>query len=150
MARPANTLSIDDWQQLQREDENLASVKDMLTSDLDSDTIDKHIEQPEVVLLLREKSKLILVDGVLYRRVLDQRGEAFHQLVIPSGLREVLLAKDGSDIEEKCKTCERCVKRKARAQRAAKLVNIKVSAPLELICIDFLTLEPNSRDTGHN
>lgn len=50
-------------------------------------------------------------------------------------------------IKEKCKTCERCVRRKSRVQRAAKLVTIKVSRPLKLICMDFLSLEPDSRDT---
>ncbi len=161
-----------DWQQLQREDENLARVKEILTYDLDSDTIDKRLEQPEVVLFLRERSKLVLVDDVLYRKIFRQRGEAFLQLVMPSCLRErafqgvhdetghmgiertLELArarfywpKMAQYIEEKCKTCERCVRRKSRAQRAAKLVNIKVSGPLELICIDFLSLEPDSRDT---
>lgn len=50
-------------------------------------------------------------------------------------------------IEKRCKFCERCVRRKSRAQRAAKLVNIKVSGPLELICVDFLSLESDFRDT---
>lgn len=50
-------------------------------------------------------------------------------------------------IETNCKNCERCVRRKARVQRASKLVNIKVSGPLELLCIDFLTIEPDSKDT---
>ena len=36
------------------------------------------------------------------------------------------------------------MKRKARVERAAELVNIKSYAPLELICIDFLTLEPDA------
>lgn len=165
-------MSTEDWQQLQREDGDLARVKDILTRDLDSDTIDKRREQPEVMLLLRERSKLILIDGVLYRKVLNQRGEAFHQLVVPSSLRErafqgihdetghmgiertLELArarfywpKLAQYIERKCKSCERCVRRKSRVQKAAKLVNIKVSAPLELVCIDFLSLEPDSRDT---
>lgn len=39
------------------------------------------------------------------------------------------------------------MRRKARVQRASKLVNIKVSGPLELVCMDFLSLEPDSKDT---
>lgn len=50
-------------------------------------------------------------------------------------------------VERKCRTCERCIRRKARAQRGAKLVYIKVYAPLELVCIDYLSLEPDSSDT---
>ncbi|XP_051793644.1 uncharacterized protein LOC127530562 [Acanthochromis polyacanthus] len=165
-------MSTFDWQQLQREDENLARVKEILICDLDSDTIDKQLEQPEVVLFLRERSKLVLVDDVLYRKIFNQRGEAFLQIVVPSCLRErafqgvrdemghmgierslelararFYCPKMAQYVEEKCKTCERCVRRKSRAQWAAKLVNIQVSGPLELICIDFLSLEPDSRDT---
>lgn len=39
------------------------------------------------------------------------------------------------------------MKRKACAQWAAELVNIKAYAPLELVCIDYLSLEPDSSDT---
>lgn len=117
------------------------------------------------------RTKLLLVDGVLHRKVLNQRGDAFNQLVLPSSHRErafkgvrdevghmgiertLELArarfywpKMARYIEERCKDCQRCVRRKVRAQKASKLVNIKVSGPLELVCIDFLTLEPDSRD----
>lgn len=50
-------------------------------------------------------------------------------------------------MESKCRTCERCIKRRSHAQRAAELVNIKAYAPLELVCIDYLSLEPDSSDT---
>lgn len=165
-------MSMEDWHQLQREDVALARVINILETESDTETLDKRSEEPEVALLLREKPKLLLVDGVLHRKVLNQRGEAFHQLVMPRSHRE--RAFQGVDdevghmgiertlelararfywpkmakyIETKCKSCERCVRRKARVQRASKLTNIKVSGPLELVCIDFLTLEPDSRDT---
>lgn len=32
-------------------------------------------------------------------------------------------------------------------QKAAPLVNIEVTGPLELVCIDFLSIEPDSRNT---
>ncbi len=38
------------------------------------------------------------------------------------------------DVEEKIKTCERCVRRKAKTERHATLVNIATSRPLELVC----------------
>lgn len=46
-------------------------------------------------------------------------------------------------VEEKIKACERCVRRKAPPERAAPLVNITTSRPLELVCMDFLSLEPD-------
>lgn len=165
-------MSLEDWHELQREDVALAQVIAILENDSDIETVDRRSEDPEVALLFRERSKLLLVDGVLHRKVLNQRGEAFHQLVIPHSSRErafkgvhdevghmgiertLELArarfywpKMAKYIETKCKNCERCVRRKARVQKASKLVNIKVSGPLELVCIDFLTLEPDSRDT---
>lgn len=113
-----------------------------------------------------ERSKLLLVDGVLHRKVLNQQGEAFHQLVIPDchrerafkgvhdevghmGIERTLALtrarfywpKMAKHIEMKCKTCERCVRRKARVQKASKLVNIKVSGPLELVSLTQKTPE---------
>lgn len=39
-------------------------------------------------------------------------------------------------------SCSRCVCRKALPEKAAPLVNIHVARPLELVCIDFLSIEP--------
>ncbi len=46
-------------------------------------------------------------------------------------------------VEKKVKTCERFVKRKAVPAKSAPLVNIQVTRPLELLCIDFLSIEPD-------
>lgn len=51
------------------------------------------------------------------------------------------------DVEEKIKTCERCVRRKAKTERHAPLVNIVTSRPLELVCMDYLSLEPDGKGT---
>ena len=54
-----------------------------------------------------------------------------------------------TDLMETCQTissnkaCERCVKRKSLPEKAAPLVNIKTTRPLELVCMDFLSLEPD-------
>lgn len=52
-----------------------------------------------------------------------------------------------SDVETKIKQCERCVRRKSQPEKAAPLVNIQTSRPLELVCMDFLSLEPDSHNT---
>lgn len=51
--------------------------------------------------------------------------------------------KMSADVEKKVKTCERCVKRKAVPEKSAPLVNIQVTRPLDLLCIDFLSTEPD-------
>ena len=46
-------------------------------------------------------------------------------------------------IGKKCKECERCVCRKAKAQKAP-MESIVTTAPMELVCMDFLSPEPDS------
>lgn len=121
----------------------------------------------ELSLLLRELPRLELIGSVLYRR--QQIGpETSYQLVLPPELREVVLTnlhdqmghmgadrtldpvsarffwpKMALDVEKKVKTCGRCVCRKALPEKASPLVNINTTRPLELLCMDFLSLEPD-------
>ncbi|KAK7903917.1 hypothetical protein WMY93_016524 [Mugilogobius chulae] len=128
-------------------------------------------ELPELPLLLREWSRLELVDGVLYRRRRDDEGLSY-QLVLPEELRPLVLKnlhddmghmgiertldlvrsrfywpRMAMDVEKKVKSCGRCVRRKALPERAAPLVSIQTTRPLELLCMDFLSLEPDSSNT---
>lgn len=48
-----------------------------------------------------------------------------------------------TDIYDKIRTCERCVKRKSLPEKAARLVNIRTTHPLELVCMDFLSIGPD-------
>lgn len=52
-----------------------------------------------------------------------------------------------SKIEKKIRMCTRCVRRKALPERAAPLVNIMTMRPLELVCMDFLSVEPDRSNT---
>ena len=45
------------------------------------------------------------------------------------------------DVKKAVQECERCILRKT-AGDTAPLVNIRTSQPLELVCMDFLTIEP--------
>ncbi|XP_027861115.1 uncharacterized protein LOC114136907 [Xiphophorus couchianus] len=51
------------------------------------------------------------------------------------------------DVCNKLKNCERCIRRKAQPEKAAPLVNIKTTRPLELVCMDFLSIEPDRSNT---
>lgn len=46
------------------------------------------------------------------------------------------------DIETWIEECGRCTRRKTPTNQRAPLVNITTTSPLELVCMDFLTLEP--------
>ena len=124
-------------------------------------------------LLLRQWDKLVIRDSLLYRSIKDPISDKDRlQLVLPTQQRTEVLCGLHDDIghpsaertldlvrsrfywpmmkvtvEEKCHTCERCVRRKARAQSAAPLVSIVTTRPMELMCMDFLKIEPDSRDT---
>ncbi|XP_049332090.1 uncharacterized protein LOC111196705 [Astyanax mexicanus] len=128
-------------------------------------------EMPKLSLMCREWNRLQMKDGILYRR--RQLGQDVNfQLVLPEELREMVMKslhddmghlglertldllrarfywpQMASDVERKLKTCSRCVLRKAPAERAAPLVNIKATRPLELVCMDFLSLEPDRSNT---
>lgn len=52
-----------------------------------------------------------------------------------------------NDIEKKIKSCSWCVCQKALPEKAAPLVNIQVARPLELVCMDFLSIEPDCSNT---
>ncbi len=44
-------------------------------------------------------------------------------------------------IEDHVKRCGRCIRRKKAPTKAAELVNITSTAPMGLVCIDYLSLE---------
>lgn len=47
------------------------------------------------------------------------------------------------DIEDFVMHCDRCLRRKGPTQTRAPLVSVTTSYPLELVCMDYLTLEPS-------
>lgn len=129
------------------------------------------VEPVEVSLWLREWDRFEFKNGILFRKKQD-RGGVLYQLALPVDLRETALMSLHNDmghlgiertldlirsrfywpkmamaVEEKIKTCERCVRRKTPPERAAPLVNIVTSRPLELVCMDFLSLEPDQSNT---
>ncbi len=129
------------------------------------------VEPVEVALWLREWNRFEFKNGMLFRRRQD-RGSVLYQLALPVDLRETVLTSLHNDmghlgiertldlarsrfywprmattVEEKIKTCERCVRRKTPPERAAPLVNIVTGRPLELVCMDFLSLEPDRSGT---
>ncbi len=155
-----------DLQKEQREDVTLNQViSHMEQSQLPCRAVKD--ECPDISLLLREWNRLELKERVLYRRR-QWNDQTTYQLVLPVKFRAMVLEslhdqmghmgvdrtldlarsrfywpKMSADIEKKVKTCERCVKRKALPEKSAPLVNIQVTRPLELLCIDFLSIEPD-------
>lgn len=121
-------------------------------------------ESIEVRQMLQERSRLFLKDNVLYRVRKMETGEQ-EQLVLPYRLRgkalhglhddvghlgierTLDLARSrfywpgmAKDIKVHISRCECCIKRKASSSKAP-MVPISTTEPLELLAIDFLTLE---------
>ncbi|XP_078787638.1 retrovirus-related Pol polyprotein from transposon 297 [Oryzias latipes] len=139
-----SSLSHSDLREKQREDPNLQEIIHQLeTGEKVPPTVRK--ELPDVSLLLREWNRLELQDGLLYRKRLDGERASF-QLVLPEESRPMVLTslhddmghpgiertldlvrsrffwpRMAADVEQKIKTCNRCIRRKAPPERAAPL-----------------------------
>ena len=99
---------------------------------------------------------------------MESEGQESHQLVVPAPVKHIVLialhddmghqGRDqtwallkmrffwigmNADVDRKVRDCGRCIRRKSRLRPAAELVKISSSYPLELVCIDYLSLEPS-------
>ncbi|XP_048240817.1 uncharacterized protein LOC124120015 [Haliotis rufescens] len=122
--------------------------------------------------LLKSFQHFQLKRGVLYR-VIKTEGEDQEQLVLPTRCRSAVLRslhdnvghpgrdrtlsliKDRfywpgmtKDVETHVQQCVPCLRHKTPTGRAP-LVSIETSQPLELVCMDFLTLEPSKGGQQH-
>nr|XP_057906640.1 uncharacterized protein LOC131104002 [Doryrhamphus excisus]XP_057906648.1 uncharacterized protein LOC131104002 [Doryrhamphus excisus] len=128
-----------------------------------------NVSSPEQARLKKEMGRLMMKDGLLHRLSKRSSGEDVTQLVLPREFREVVLRashddlghlgverttdllrnrffwpKLACDVEQYIKNCGECITRKTPSQRAAPLCQIVSSGPMDLVCIDFLSMEPDS------
>ncbi|KAJ8412821.1 hypothetical protein AAFF_G00117730 [Aldrovandia affinis] len=128
--------------------------------------------QSDTLRILRERKRLTLKEGVLYRQVREHNtANPILQLVLPAALKEKVwqccheraghtgaektLAlirsrffwpKQAQDVQAWCASCPRCILHKTPvATTQAPLVSITTTCPLELVAMDFLKL-PLSTD----
>lgn len=159
--------SADRWAEGQQKDPTISRVLLLLQTKRPLRPDERERESPQVLRLLKERLRLQLREGVLYRRVQDSKTNALHlQLVLPqSQWREVFtschehmghFAADKTlktlhtryywpnmfaDIQKWCSECPQCVLRKKPTNSTVSLTPITASYPLELITMDFLSLE---------
>lgn len=77
----------------------------------------------------------------------DEVGQLGFELAIHLACARFYWPKMAKSIEEKCKRCDRCFRTKAVPQKVAPSENISATFLFELVCVDFLFLEPDNRDT---
>ncbi|XP_076850337.1 uncharacterized protein LOC143500204 [Brachyhypopomus gauderio] len=125
---------------------------------------------PELVLMKRHSTKLIEKNGLMYRVTQKNPGGEIHQLLLPEKFRRQVIKSLHDDmghlgvdrtldlvrsrfywprmsqtVEQYVKNCGNCVSWKSPCVRAAPLNQIVTNGPMELVCIDFLCLEPDSK-----
>jgi transposase InsO family protein len=157
-------VSVNNWEKLQQEDQ----VIKLLVTFIDKQerpTRQDISDHPELKPYLRVFDALTLRSGVLYRK-LHQEDDILWQLVLPTAYRQQALeglhdrmghlGRDrtlhlarqrfywpnmGNDVAAHIKKCGRCIRRKSSINIRAPLVSIETKQPLELVCLDFLSLE---------
>lgn len=132
-------------------------------------TATKNSTLPES-LLRQQGDKLVIRHNLLYRVIKSPCGKEIQQLVLPKEYRFQVLhslhdesghlgiekttelcrnrfywPRMSTEVEQYVKNCGRCIARKTLPQRSAYLNHITSSGPMDLICIDFLSIEPDSK-----
>ncbi|XP_059819440.1 uncharacterized protein LOC132390922 [Hypanus sabinus] len=131
-------------------------------------------KHPYVPLLLKEWSRLKLKNKILYRVTTPPDQPRCWQLVLPEEYHQTVLQalhddsghlgvektygllKDRfywprmrGDVEEYCRGCRRCIQRKTLPALAAPLSHLQSAGPLDLVCMDFLSIEPDTSNTAN-
>ena len=162
------------WDEEQRSDNDLSRVMDLVLSGGRLSNKDRQKESPAVLRLLSFYPSLIVEEGVLYK-VSHAGDDVVKRIVVPVHRRQSVLEKSHNDlghlgrdktlsvakdryfwpgltkdIEEFIKTCPRCLRAKApHLPERAPLCNIVTTHPLELVCMDFLSLETSRGGYKH-
>ena len=160
----ATALKSTDWKRAQFDDRTISKILEHIALgqrptalQVEASKMDKRF--------LREWGKFRIEDGILVRESVQQ-GQKVKQLVVPEKLRSDMvkafhddLGHQGPDrtlsvmkrrlywpgmdkfISNQIEECGRCIRRKVLPKRAAEMVNIVSTAPMEVVCIDYLSLE---------
>lgn len=160
----ATALTSQDWQKAQAADANIRIVIDAILEGIQLTPGQAKCRSLDIGYL-PDWDKYSLKDGVLYKtEVLN--GENCSRLVLPEAFRELVfksyhddLGHQGRDrtaslikrrffwphmnqfIKQRVQLCGRCIRRKTAPAKSAHLVNITSAAPMELVCINYLSLE---------
>ena len=148
----------------QREDKTIGK---WVRAVIDKNLPHKSVKLSKEDLMINKKfNSLKMIRGVMYREI-QINDEMVNQLVLPECYRNSVLkglhtdighpGKERtlslirerfywpnmtSDIEKWVSTCDRCIRRKSSTNIRTELVSIETTYPLELVCMDYLTLEP--------
>lgn len=154
-------LNYRDWRTAQNEDPALNLIRKFVSSGI-KPCSNHALLSP----WMREINKICIKRGILYRRTEDSDGKEKFQLLLPSKWRQkslqcvhddvghlgrdraMTLLRDrffwpgmGLELAKHISNCGRCLRRKACVKVRAPMEPIETTQPLELVCMDYLTLE---------
>ena len=174
-ATKAATMTREDWIDAQKQDPVLNQLITLIKSKTLGHRKHHTNDNSELKRMLRIKNQLIFRKGLLFRKMKkgNQEGSVL-EFVVPEKFRAQVLrachddvghagiwkytrllrkrfywANINQDMEQHIKKCERCIRFKAK-QEIAPLENIEASYPMELVHIDYLTIESNKTDKDIN
>lgn len=163
--RASYPVSID-WAAEQDRDLDTARVKDLVHKRTRPSDRQRKAESPVTLRLLSHWDSLTVKNGVLFK-ISKLGDEVMHRVIIPAHKQNECLSlvhddlghlgRDKTlsvaqerfywvgltkDVETKIKTCHRCICAKSpNLPEKAPLTNIITARPMELVCMDFLSLE---------
>ena len=157
-------LTFKDWRKAQLSDPCIGFILNKVETGSKAPA-KRTLDQAVDARYLREWDKLFVIQGVLHRKV-SINEQDFQQLVLPPVFRQEVfqalhddLGHQGRDrttslfkqrffwpgmdafVKESVRACDRCIRRKAVGGKSAELVNITSSSPMEIVCLDYLSLE---------
>ena len=162
-----------DWPAEQTLDATLCRVRQLLSSGHKPTRRQIALEPKPCQKILKDWDNLFLRDNVLYRKH-SLSGSDIQQLVLPEVYQDIALkglhdeaghqgrdrtmslvksrfywpGMDG-DIEKFVRNCPRCIRRKAQGKTSANLVVVESTFPMDLVCMDFLSLEMSAGGYEH-
>ena len=150
----------------QHNDENLGHILQWLKSDTHPDWQEVSSLKPDIKVLWGQMNLLVIKDGVLYHKMIEDCGCNSYRLIVPKSLQHTVLEQLHSvssaghlgikktysraskcfywvnmkyDVEEWCKNCETCaVREPPTRKRRAEMKIYKVDAPMERLATDKL------------
>ena len=160
------TLSLPDVKKAQEEDPHVGEVAKLVLDNRKPTLRQRNSMSPDSRLLLNQWNRLSVHEGLLVRAVVRD-SIPLKQLVLPTSLKATVMnelhdkmghpgpdrtlellrqrfyfPKMEEEVRQWCSTCKRCCLRQpARPSQRAPLMSIQTSRPLELVSIDFLSLE---------
>ena len=165
--RSMPALSTDEQRDAQLADPAIARLRKLVDEHTLSSVGLRKRETKEVVAMMRGGSKYCFRQGVLFKRSIIS-GKAVLRLVVPLSLRQLVyegihdqIGHLGSergvalararfywyrmeqDITAYSTKCTPCILRKTPLPRAATMSSLESSGPMDLLCIDFLKVEPD-------